>query len=145
MHVSFDLERFVTAQAGTYQQALMELRAGRKRSHWMWFIFPQLAGLGRSEVSRFYGIGSLDEARAYLAHSTLGPRLRAAAQAVLQSGTRDAAALLGPVDALKLRSSMTLFTRAAPGERVFVDVLDRLYGGDVDEATDRLLGGGAPS
>jgi uncharacterized protein (DUF1810 family) len=139
--MSFDLNRFVDAQAGTYAEALAELREGRKRSHWMWFVFPQLAGLGRSEVSRAYAIASLDEARAYLANGTLGPRLRAAAQALLDSGAMDPEAALGPTDALKLRSSMTLFARAAPDEPVFTDVLDRLYGGRFDEATDRLLGG----
>ena len=137
--MSFDLERFVDAQAGTYARALAELREGRKRSHWMWFVFPQLGGLGRSEVSRFYGIPSLDEARAYLAHETLGPRLRAAAKAILDSGATDPEAALGPIDAQKLRSSMTLFARAAPDELVFPDVLDRLFGGGFDEATDRLL------
>jgi uncharacterized protein (DUF1810 family) len=139
--MSFDLGRFVDAQAGTYEQALTELLQGRKRSHWMWFIFPQLAGLGRSETARFYAIDSLAEARAYLAHATLGPRLRETARAVLDSGTPDAATLLGPVDALKLRSSMTLFARAAPEERVFRAVLDRLYGGRFDEVTVRLLDG----
>jgi uncharacterized protein (DUF1810 family) len=138
--MTFDLDRFVDAQAGTYAQALAELREGRKRSHWMWFVFPQLAGLGRSEVSRFYGLRSLDDARAYLAHETLGPRLRAAAQAILDSGATDPEAALGPIDAMKLRSSMTLFARAAPDELVFPEVLDRLYGGRFDEATDRLLG-----
>jgi uncharacterized protein (DUF1810 family) len=137
--VSFDLERFVDAQATTYAQALAELRDGRKRTHWMWFIFPQLAGLGRSEVSRLYSIASLDEARAYLAHRTLGPRLRAGAQALLDSGATDPEAALGPIDAVKLRSSMTLFGRAAPDEPVFREVLDRLYGGRFDEGTDRLL------
>jgi uncharacterized protein (DUF1810 family) len=138
--MTFDLERFLDAQAGTYTQALTELREGRKRSHWMWFVFPQLAGLGRSEVSRFYGLRSLDDARAYLAHETLGPRLRTAAQAILASGATDPEAALGPIDAMKLRSSMTLFARAAPDEGVFRDVLERLYGGRFDEATDRMLG-----
>jgi len=136
---SLDLGRFVDAQAGTYTQAITELREGRKRSHWMWFVFPQLAGLGRSEVSRFYGLRSLDDARAYLAHATLGPRLRTAAQAILDSGATDAEAALGPIDAMKLRSSMTLFARAAPDERIFRDVLERLYEGRFDDATDRLL------
>jgi uncharacterized protein (DUF1810 family) len=138
--VTFDLERFVDAQAATYAQALAELREGRKRTHWMWFIFPQLTGLGRSVVSRLYAIVSLDEARAYLADATLGPRLRAAAQALLDSGATDPEAALGPIDAVKLRSSMTLFARAAPEDRVFREVLDRLYGGQFDDVTDRLLG-----
>jgi uncharacterized protein (DUF1810 family) len=110
----------------------------------MRFIFPQLEGLGRSEVSRFYAIVSLDEARAYLAHPVLGPRLRASAQAILDSGEVDPEAMFGHVDAVKLRSSMTLFARAAPDERVFGAVLDRLYAGSHDEATDRLLGAARP-
>jgi uncharacterized protein (DUF1810 family) len=142
--MAFDLERFVDAQAETYAQSLTELRDGRKRGHWMWFIFPQLEGLGRSEVSRFYAIASLDEAQAYLAHAALGPRLRLAAQAVLDSGATDPEAVFGQVDALKLRSSMTLFARAAPDERVFGEVLKRLYAGMHDEATDRLLGASRP-
>jgi uncharacterized protein (DUF1810 family) len=135
-----DLERFVTAQEGVHAGALAELRAGRKTGHWMWFVFPQLAGLGRSEISRHYAIASLDEARGYLAHPTLGPRLREAAGAILASGSRSPEAVLGPIDALKLRSSMTLFLRAAPDERLFQAVLDRFYGGHPDPATDRLLG-----
>jgi uncharacterized protein (DUF1810 family) len=135
-----DLDRFVAAQEGVHAGAMAELRRGRKTGHWMWFEFPQLAGLGRSEVSRFYAIASLDEARAYLAHPVLGPRLREAAEAVLASGARDAEAVVGPVDALKLRSSMTLFLRAAPGGTLFQAVLDRFYGGALDPATDRLLG-----
>jgi len=138
----FHLQRFIEAQddGGTYEHALAELRAGRKRTHWMWFIFPQLAGLGRSATAQRYAIGSLDEARAYLAHPLLGPRLRECAQALLAAPadltTHD---ILGATDALKLRSSMTLFARAAPDEPLFRDVLDRYYGGVADEATDRLL------
>lgn len=139
--MAFDLERFLRAQAGTYDQALTELRDGRKQSHWMWFVFPQLAGLGRSEASWFYGIRSIEEARAYVADATLGPRLAEAARAMLDSGATDAAAALGPIDAIKLQSSMTLFVRAAPEQRVFHEVLDRFYGGRTDDATDRLLGG----
>ncbi len=107
----------------------------------MWFVFPQLGGLGRSEVSRFFGIASLAEARAYLAHPILGPRLREAASAALASPGVSAEAIFGAIDALKLRSSMTLFHRAAPDEPVFRAVLDRFYGGWPDELTDELLAG----
>jgi uncharacterized protein (DUF1810 family) len=109
----------------------------------MWFVFPQLAGLGRSETARFYAIASLDEARAYVAHPVLGPRLREAATAALTSPGLSADAIFGEVDAMKLRSSMTLFHRAAPDEAAFRQVLDRFFGGRPDAATDRLLGGDA--
>ena len=137
------LERFVSAQdtRGTYDAALAELRAGRKTSHWMWFVFPQLAGLGLSETSRRYAISSLDEARAYLAHPVLGPRLQECARALLGLDGRTATEILGPVDALKLRSSLTLFARAAPEDPVFGEVLDRYFDGRPDEATDALLDG----
>jgi uncharacterized protein (DUF1810 family) len=132
-----DLERFVEAQdaGGTYDRALAELRAGRKTSHWMWFVFPQIAGLGRSPAAQRYAIASLEEARAYLAHPVLGPRLAACCDALLADGATDAAEVLGGIDALKLRSSMTLFARAAPGEARFAQVLDRFYGGRPDPAT----------
>jgi uncharacterized protein (DUF1810 family) len=123
-----DLTRFHDAQAGTYQIALAELRAGRKQSHWMWFVFPQLRSLGRSATARHYGIADLDEARAYLADPVLGPRLVEAAGAVLMHRGRPAEAIMGHVDALKLRSSATLF-EAAGGDRVFGEVLDAFYGG----------------
>ena len=138
-----ELARFVSAQdrAGTYRTALSELRAGAKRSHWMWFVFPQIAGLGSSPMARRYAIASLEEARAYLAHPVLGPRLRACAGALAErDGTDDPASVLGSVDALKLRSSMTLFSRAAPTEPVFAAVLDRYYGGVADSATEARLG-----
>jgi uncharacterized protein (DUF1810 family) len=135
------LARFLAAQAGAIDGAIAELRSGPKVGHWMWFVFPQLAGLGRSEISRFYAIESLDEARAYLDHRVLGARLREAARAVLSPAGRDAEAILGPIDAVKLRSSMTLFHRAAPTEPLFVEVLDRFYGGQADDATDELLAG----
>jgi uncharacterized protein (DUF1810 family) len=134
----YRLERFVAAQdrGATYATALRELQDGRKRSHWMWFVFPQIAGLGRSPMAREYAIGSLDEARAYLAHPVLGPRLREAAAALLRHAGRDPQDLLGGIDALKLRSSMTLFTRAAPaGEPAFQAVLDAFYAGEADPAT----------
>ena len=137
--MAFDLERFVDAQAGVYEQALAELRAGRKQSHWMWFVFPQLRGLGRSETSRFYGIASVDEARAYLAHPLLGPRLRAAFEAVA-AGAGSAEDILGSIDAMKLRSSATLFARASPDDPIFPAVLDRFFDALPDPATDELLG-----
>jgi uncharacterized protein (DUF1810 family) len=139
--VSHDLDRFVTAQAGVYDGALAELRRGRKTGHWIWFIFPQIAGLGRSETSRYYAIGTLEEARAYLAHPVLGPRLLACAAALMAVRGRSAVEILGSVDALKLRSSMTLFYRAAPDEPLFGQVLDRYYDGVADPATDARVSG----
>jgi uncharacterized protein (DUF1810 family) len=136
----FDLERFRSAQAGAYDQALAELRAGRKRGHWIWFVFPQVRGLGHSEMSRRYAIESLAEARAYLADGTLGPRLRACCEALDALGEEaDIAMVLGSTDALKLRSSMTLFAMADPSEPLFERTLARWYGGRPDEATVRLL------
>jgi uncharacterized protein (DUF1810 family) len=134
-----DLQRFVAAQdaGGTYDAALAELRAGRKRSHWMWFVFPQIAGLGRSGMAQRYAIASLDEARAYLAHPILGARLRECAEALLGLQERSADAVLGGVDAVKLRSSMTLFALAAPDEPVFRRVLERYFGGEEDPETTR--------
>jgi uncharacterized protein (DUF1810 family) len=137
-----DLQRFVRAQdeGGTYAQALAELRRGRKVSHWMWFVFPQLAGLGRSSTAQYYAIGSLAEAVAYLAHPVLGARLRECAVVLLEGAGRSAEEVFGGVDALKLRSSMTLFARAAPEEPVFAEVLRRYFPGP-DPATERLLTG----
>ena len=137
----YDLDRFVTAQDRDYETVLGELRRGRKSSHWIWFIFPQIAGLGYSSMSRHFAIGSLDEARAYLAHPVLGPRLRECAWLVLAVEGRSADEILGSIDAMKLRSSMTLFHRAAPGEPEFALVLDRYYDGVADQATDQLLEG----
>ncbi|GAB2980431.1 DUF1810 domain-containing protein [Frigoribacterium salinisoli] len=137
---AFDLRRFVRAQSGgVHEQAVAELRAGEKRSHWMWFTFPQLAGLGRSSTAQHYALTSLDEARAYLAHPVLGERLREVAGVVADSGAASADELLGSVDALKLRSSATLFARAAPDEAVFARVLERWFDGRADAATDELL------
>jgi uncharacterized protein (DUF1810 family) len=132
-----ELERFVTAQdrGGTYQRAVAELRAGAKASHWMWFIFPQVAGLGSSAMARQYAIGSVSEARAYLAHPVLGPRLRECAGIVAGTTGRTAEQVFGPVDAMKLRSSMTLFDAAGDGETVFGEVLERFFGGAADPAT----------
>jgi uncharacterized protein (DUF1810 family) len=136
----FDLERFIAAQEGVYAGALGELRGGRKTGHWIWFVFPQLVGLGRSEMSRRYGIVSLAEARAYLEHPVLGARLRECTSAVLATQGATADQIFGPLDAMKVRSSMTLFHRAAPAEPLFTEMLERFYGGRVDEATDALLG-----
>jgi uncharacterized protein (DUF1810 family) len=133
--VSADLRRFVDAQEQTYAQALAELRAGRKRTHWMWFVFPQIAGLGRSGMAQRFAIRDLDEARAYIAHPVLGPRLVECARALTALDTEDPAEVLGDVDAQKLRSSLTLFTLAAPDEPVFRDALDHYFDGDLDEAT----------
>jgi len=133
-----DLERFVAAQDGVHHTALAELRAGRKRSHWMWFVFPQIAGLGSSPAARRYAVSGLDEARAYLAHPVLGPRLAEAARAVLAVDGRSAEQILGHPDDLKLRSSMTLFARAADDPAVFEAVLARYYDGP-DPRTEELL------
>jgi uncharacterized protein (DUF1810 family) len=136
----FDLDRFVRAQQGVYDVALDELRRGRKSSHWMWFVFPQLAGLGRSATAVRYAITGVDEARAYLAHPVLGPRLLAATEVAAAAHARSADALLGGIDAVKLRSSMTLFARVSVDPLPFVAVLDRWYDGAEDPATTRLLG-----
>ena len=122
-----NLARFIEAQATTHETALAELRAGRKRSHWMWFVFPQLAGLGHSPTAQHYAIASLAEAQAYLAHPILGARLRQCVAVLLALPTADAEAVLGPVDALKLRSSLTLFA-AAGGGAAFTDLLTRWFG-----------------
>jgi uncharacterized protein (DUF1810 family) len=139
----FDLERFVEIQdaRATYATAVSELRTGRKASHWMWFVFPQLAGLGRTEMSRRYAISSLEEAREYLAHPILGERLEECARIVAGLNGRSADEILGPIDAMKLRSSMTLFARAAPENPLFRDVLDRYFGGVADDETDARLSG----
>jgi uncharacterized protein (DUF1810 family) len=133
-----DLERFVAAQDGVYAQALAELRRGAKRSHWMWFIFPQIAGLGQSAMARTYAIASADEARAYLAHPVLGPRLIEATGAVT-AAAGSAEAILGGIDAVKLRSSMTLFAAVADDPTPFRAALERFFGGEDDPATLGLL------
>ena len=137
----FRLERFVDAQdrAGTYGAAVAELRAGHKRSHWMWFVFPQIAGLGQSATSRTFAISSLDEARAYLMHAVLGPRLLECTGILAEQHGLTAQEIFGGVDAVKLRSSMTLFAHADPANPLFRRVLDVYYGGVADEATERLL------
>ena len=135
-----DLERFVGAQAPVIAEVLHELRGGRKRSHWMWFVFPQLRGLGTSAMAQRYGIASLAEARAYLAHPVLGPRLLACCALMLQVQGRGAQAILGSPDDLKFRSCCTLFALAAPHEPVFQQCLDRFYGGLPDPRTVALCG-----
>jgi uncharacterized protein (DUF1810 family) len=136
----FDLRRFVDAQARIYDVALDEIANGRKRSHWMWFVFPQLRGLGRSPTAERYGIAGLAEARAYLAHPLLGARLRACVEAALEHSGQPLVDIFGSPDDLKFRSSMTLFARAAgPGERQFQTAIDHLCDGRSDPATLELL------
>ncbi|BDX32071.1 hypothetical protein TUM20985_26180 [Mycobacterium antarcticum] len=134
------LERFVEAQHPVFDDVLDELRAGRKRSHWMWFVFPQLRGLGSTAMADRYGIGSREEALAYLGHDVLGPRLHQCARLVAQSGAVTAEALMGSVDAMKLASSMTLFAEVTDDDGDFTAVLHRYYGGQRDERTVRMLG-----
>ena len=137
---TFDLDRFVMAQAPLYDIALAELIGGRKLTHWMWFIFPQLRGLGRSSMAHRYGIGSMEEARAYLAHRVLGPRLRECVTAVFDSGETDLGVVFGSPDDMKFISSMTLFSLAAGDEdRLFTEALAKFSGGDRDERTLTLL------
>jgi len=136
------LERFLEAQHTDFDVAMRELRAGRKRSHWMWFVFPQIAGLGQSPTSRHFAISSLDEARAYLAHPLLGPRLIDAAQIVAELDGRTADEIFGGIDATKLRSSMTLFAYVDSANPIFGQVLEAYFGGIPDGATERLLGVG---
>ena len=141
----YELGRFTAAQAGGVQeQALAELRAGRKRTHWMWFVFPQLHGLGNSSMARRYAIGSLDEARAYLAHPVLGPRLREVAEAVLALEGRTAHDVFGSPDDMKLRSSATLFAAVSPPGSVFERLLTKYFAGDPDGKTLGLLRDSVP-
>ncbi|TFV63811.1 DUF1810 domain-containing protein [Geodermatophilus sp. DF01-2] len=140
MNDPFDLERFVRAQDdGVYDRALGELRAGAKRGHWMWFVFPQVSGLGHSPTAQRYAISGVPEAQAYLDHPVLGPRLVESAQALLELPDRDPVRVFGPTDAMKLRSSMTLFEVAEPEAAVFGQVLDRFFDGERDEATTTRL------
>jgi uncharacterized protein (DUF1810 family) len=136
-----DLSRFIEAQnaSDTYDRALAEIRAGQKRSHWMWFVFPQIAGLGRSPMAQRFAISSLEEARAYLADPVLGLRLRRCARALLELHAANAEEVFGPVDAMKLHSSMTLFLRAASHEPEFARVIDAYFDGVPDRATDARL------
>jgi uncharacterized protein (DUF1810 family) len=141
----FDLQPFATAQAPVFDTVLEELRAGRKRSHWMWFIFPQLRGLGHSATAQFYGIASLDEARAYLADPLLGPRLELCTKTVLESAGSSLRAIFGSPDDMKFRSSMTLFALASPeADSVFRRALDRWCDGQMDERTLALVGSSGP-
>ena len=137
----FNLARCVVAQdgGGAYDRALAELRAGRKASHWMWFIFPQIAGLGQSDTSRWFAISSLEEARAYLGHPVLGPRLAESARVLAELRDRSADQIFGGLDAQKLRSSMTLFLRADPDDPLFGHVLSQYFDGIEDAATVQLL------
>jgi len=135
----FQLERFLAAQAPIYAHALAELREGDKRSHWMWFVFPQIAGLGASPMAQRYAIGSLDEARAYLAHPVLGRRLRESIAAVMAVEDRSARQILGSPDDLKFRSSMTLFREAASDDPMFQQALDKHFAGEPDPLTLELL------
>jgi uncharacterized protein (DUF1810 family) len=130
-----DLSRFIDAQSGVHDRALAELRRGQKTSHWMWFVFPQIAGLGHSPTARLYAIADLDEARAYLAHPVLGPRLVEAVEAINALPGRDANAVFGSPDDLKLRSSLTLFRAADPQEPAFQRALDKYFGGVADPLT----------
>lgn len=135
----FKLSRFVEAQRDSYEQALHEICGGRKQSHWMWYIFPQLAGLGRSSTARFYGIINIDEARAYLAHPVLGPRLLVCAEAALKVQRRSAHQIFGSPDDLKLKSSATLFALASEPGSVFERVLHRFFDGQQDTLTQTRL------
>jgi uncharacterized protein (DUF1810 family) len=135
----FDLDRFVRAQASDYARALAEINAGRKQSHWMWYVFPQCAGLGQSPTSQHYAISTLDEARAYLAHPILGPRLTECASAVLGVRDRTAHQIFGSPDDLKLKSSATLFALVSPDDSVFHRVLEKYFGGHADERTLALV------
>ena len=137
--MSYDLERFVRAQIGSYETALWEIRRGRKCSHWMWYIFPQIAGLGMSSTAQYYAIQDLQEAEEYLAHPILGPRLLEISGELLKLSTNDAYAVFGWPDDLKLRSSMTLFAAVSPEGSVFHRVLDKYYGGIPDDLTLSLL------
>ena len=131
----FDLERFVSAQTPIIERAMDELRVGRKRSHWMWFVFPQIAGLGRSVMADYYAIANLDEARAYLAHPLLGPRLKTCTELVLAATGKSAHDIFGSPDDLKFSSSMTLFDVAAPNEKLFRSALEKYFGGEGDALT----------
>lgn len=144
MNDPHDLARFLQAQAPVYGQVLAELRDGCKRSHWMWFIFPQLAGLGHSAMARRFAIASLDEAKAYLAHAVAGARLRECSGLVLAVHERSIHEIFGSPDDLKFRSSMTLFSRADPGEPVFHECLRKYFAGQGDPQTLALLQGCGP-
>lgn len=141
MHADFDLQRFVEAQNPVYDQVMQELQAGRKRSHWMWYVFPQLDGLGHSAMAERYALAGIDEARAYLAHPLLGPRLQACVTALLQHHDKSAREMLGSPDYLKLRSCLTLSAQAAPGNPLFQLALVQFYDGEPDALTLAMLQG----
>ena len=134
------LDRFLDAQRGDFAAALAEVRRGRKTCHWMWYIFPQIAGLGQSSTARYYSIRDLEEAREYYAHPVLGQRLREISGALLELRGSDPVAVFGGIDSMKLKSSMTLFAVAAPDDPLFQQVLDKYYGGEQDALTLRILG-----
>jgi len=135
----FNLQRFVDAQASVYGQAVAELRSGRKQSHWMWFIFPQIAGLGSSPTARLFAIHSIAEARAYLEHPLLGSRLRECTHVLIVLSGKTAQEILGAPDNMKFRSCMTLFARATPGEAIFNQALDKYFNGEEDPLTLQLI------
>ena len=135
----FQLDRFLEAQEATYDTALDELRGGRKRSHWIWFVFPQIVGLGHSPAAQHYALRSLEEAQAYLAHPILGARLHECLKLLQTLGATDAKAVFGELDAMKFRSSLTLFAEADPGDAIVGSALDRWFGGGKDEKTLQLL------
>lgn len=141
MHTDLDLERFVEAQNPVYGRVMEELQAGRKRSHWMWYVFPQLDGTGHSAMAERYALAGIDEARAYLAHPLLGPRTEACVTALLQHGDKSAREILGSPDHLKLRSCLTLFARAAPDNPLFQFALVQFYDGEPDALTLAMLSG----
>ena len=140
MSEEYDLDRFLEAQEDAYDTALDELKAGRKRSHWIWFVFPQMAGLGHSPTAQHYGIRSLEESQAYLAHPILGARLHECLKALQLVETSDAREVFGDLDAMKFRSSLTLFAEADPGDAIIEAALDHWFGGAKDEKTLQLLG-----
>jgi uncharacterized protein (DUF1810 family) len=139
MDIESKMHEFVRSQEAVYEQVVDELAAGKKRSHWMWFIFPQLAGLGTSQMARKFAIGSLDEARAYLQHAVLGPRLKECTRLMMAAEHNDVGKILGYPDDLKFRSCMTLFAAADPAEPLFQAALDKFFGGEPDSRTLELL------
>ena len=139
-HDTFDLQRFLDAQEQDFDVALGEIRSGRKLSHWIWYVFPQLAGLGHSYMCQIYGIRGIEEARAYLAHPVLRARLEQITSALLELDERDPVRVMGGIDALKLRSCMTLFSRVEGASSVFAQVIDEFYGGEPDSLTLQMLG-----
>ena len=135
------LERFVKAQTNTYEVAMNEIKNGRKRTHWMWFIFPQLRGLGMSSISRYYGLENFDEAKAYLAHPVLSGRLYELCSELLKHKDKTALEIFGDIDEMKLKSSMTLFALTSEDYTIFDEVLEHFFGGEMDEVTVKLING----